>query len=160
MAARGAETASAMSGGRARHRSLLVAVALLAACQSTTPGSARPAAQPSRGCGAEVEPTLPPLASAGCLPAATPAPSVNGPTPGETDPGEGSVEITTELFRVPNGAHPHDVAPASDGGVWYTDQGNSTLGWLDPATKDVREVILPAGSAPHGVVTGPDGAAW
>jgi virginiamycin B lyase len=61
---------------------------------------------------------------------------------------------------VTNGAHPHDVAVASDGGIWYTGQLNETLGWLDPETGDVREVDLPSGARPHGVITGPDGAAW
>ena len=59
-----------------------------------------------------------------------------------------------------SGAHPHDVAVASDGGIWYTGQRNETLGWLDPATGDIREADLPTGAAPHGVITGPDGAAW
>ena len=61
---------------------------------------------------------------------------------------------------MPAGSHPHDVAPAADGGVWYTGQRNGVLGHLDPATGDVREIPLGAGSAPHGVITGPDGAAW
>jgi virginiamycin B lyase len=61
---------------------------------------------------------------------------------------------------VPAGSHPHDVAPATDGGVWYTAQAIGKLGWLDPATGDVREVSLGAGSAPHGVIVGPDGAPW
>ncbi len=58
------------------------------------------------------------------------------------------------------GSHPHDVAPAADGGVWYTGQRTGVLGHLDPATGDIREIPLGAGSAPHGVITGPDGAAW
>ena len=37
------------------------------------------------------------------------------------------------------GSHPHDVAPAPDGGVWYTGQRDGTLGYLDPATGDVRD---------------------
>jgi virginiamycin B lyase len=61
---------------------------------------------------------------------------------------------------VPAGSHPHDVAPAADGGVWYTAQAAGRLGWLDPATGEVREIPLGPGSAPHGVITGPDGAAW
>jgi virginiamycin B lyase len=52
------------------------------------------------------------------------------------------------------------VAPAVDGGVWYTGQGNGTLGWLDPATGEVRGTPLGRGSAPHGVIVGPDGAPW
>lgn len=58
------------------------------------------------------------------------------------------------------GNRPHDVAPASDGGVWYTSQGTGELGHLDPATGQSRLIRLGDGSRPHGVVTGPDGAAW
>ena len=63
-------------------------------------------------------------------------------------------------FDVPAGSHPHDVAPAADGGVWYTGQHKGVLGHLDPATGDIREIPLGFGSAPHGVITGPDDAAW
>jgi len=63
-------------------------------------------------------------------------------------------------FDVVPGSHPHDVSPAPDGGVWYTGQHDGTLGYLDPATGDVRTIPLGSGSAPHGVITGPDGNAW
>jgi virginiamycin B lyase len=52
------------------------------------------------------------------------------------------------------------VAPAPDGGVWYTAQRRAALGWLDPDTGDVREIPLGEGSAPHGVIVGPNGDAW
>ncbi|MEZ4672468.1 MAG: lyase [Anaerolineae bacterium] len=65
-----------------------------------------------------------------------------------------------EEFDVPAGSHPHDVAPAPDGGVWYTGQHTGELGWLDPATGEIKVVKLGEGSAPHGVIVGPDGAAW
>lgn len=58
------------------------------------------------------------------------------------------------------GSAPHDVAPAADGGVWYTGQGNGTLGHLDPRTGAVREVRLGAGSSPHGVIVDKNGVAW
>lgn len=58
------------------------------------------------------------------------------------------------------GSHPHDVAPAADGGVWYTSQYSGELGHLDPATGRSRLIKLGEGASPHGVVTGPDGAAW
>ena len=61
---------------------------------------------------------------------------------------------------MPAGSRPHDVAPARDGGVWYTAQGSGALGWLDPKTGRIRQVPLGAGSAPHGVIVGPDGAPW
>ncbi len=61
---------------------------------------------------------------------------------------------------MPAGSRPHDVAPARDGGVWYTAQGSGELGWLNPRTGRVREVPLGPGSAPHGVIVGPDGAPW
>jgi virginiamycin B lyase len=52
------------------------------------------------------------------------------------------------------------VAPAIDGGIWYTGQHRGVLGHLDPATGTIREIDLGSGSSPHGVITGPDGAAW
>jgi virginiamycin B lyase len=52
------------------------------------------------------------------------------------------------------------VAPAIDGGIWYTSQHRGVLGHLDPATGTIREIDLGSGSSPHGVITGPDGAAW
>jgi virginiamycin B lyase len=63
-------------------------------------------------------------------------------------------------YSVPGGSHPHDVAPAADGGVWFTAQAAGYLGWLDPGTGEVRQVALGPRSAPHGVIVGPDGAAW
>ncbi|MGC1764898.1 MAG: lyase, partial [Pseudolabrys sp.] len=63
-------------------------------------------------------------------------------------------------FEVPNGAHPHDVAPAPDGTVWYTAQNQGALGILDPKTGKVTHVSLGTGAAPHGVIVGPDRAAW
>jgi virginiamycin B lyase len=68
--------------------------------------------------------------------------------------------LTIVEFPVPAGTRPHDVAPAADGGIWFTGQGNGTLGHLDPATGEVREFPLGSGSAPHGVIVGPDGAPW
>ena len=65
-------------------------------------------------------------------------------------------------FDVVRGSGPHDVAasPQRDGPVYYTGQRNGTLGILDPATGKVDEVPLGTRSAPHGVIVGPDGAAW
>ena len=63
-------------------------------------------------------------------------------------------------YPVPRGAHPHDVAPAPDGTVWYTAQAQGSLGRLDPATGKLEQITLGRGSAPHGVIVGPDGAAW
>ncbi len=68
--------------------------------------------------------------------------------------------IGYQVFEVPAGSRPHDVAPAGDGTVWYTAQGTGHLGRLDPATGEVTEIALGPGSAPHGVIVGPDGAAW
>jgi virginiamycin B lyase len=65
-----------------------------------------------------------------------------------------------QYFPVQAGDHPHDVAPAPDGSVWYTGQAAGVLGRLDPKTGSVERIPLGAGSAPHGVIVGPDGAAW
>lgn len=65
-----------------------------------------------------------------------------------------------QYFAVPRGDHPHDVAPARDGGVWYTGQHAGVLGRLDPATGKIDRIKLGEDSAPHGVIVGPDGAPW
>ena len=65
-------------------------------------------------------------------------------------------------FDVPSGGHPHDVAaaPVAGGPVYYTAQGTGKLGILDPRTGKAEEISLGPRSAPHGVIVGPDGAAW
>jgi virginiamycin B lyase len=70
--------------------------------------------------------------------------------------------MLTEVKEYPvgRGQGPHDVAPAADGGVWYTAQRSGELGHLDPKTGATRMVKLGSGSAPHGVIVGPDGAPW
>jgi virginiamycin B lyase len=69
-------------------------------------------------------------------------------------------DLEVVVFPVPAGSRPHDVAPAIDGGVWYTAQGSGELGYLDPASGATRHIPLGSGSAPHGVIVGPDGLAW
>ncbi|WP_367226862.1 hypothetical protein [Mesorhizobium sp.] len=71
-----------------------------------------------------------------------------------------AAEQEVRYYPVPEGAGPHDVAPAPDGSVWYTAQGQGALGRLSPETGEVEHVTLGDGSAPHGVIVGPDGAAW
>jgi len=63
-------------------------------------------------------------------------------------------------FVVPEGAHPHDVAPAPDGMVWYTAQRQGAIGVLDPKSGAIKQFKLGPDSAPHGVIVGPDRAAW
>jgi virginiamycin B lyase len=63
-------------------------------------------------------------------------------------------------YDVPHGARPHDVAPAADGTVWYTAQGQGAIGILDPKSGKAVQIALGPDSAPHGVIVGPDRAAW
>ena len=63
-------------------------------------------------------------------------------------------------YDVTRGAHPHDVAPAPDGTVWYTAQSQGALGILDPRNGKVTQIPLGPDAAPHGVIAGPDRAAW
>ena len=68
--------------------------------------------------------------------------------------------VERQVFELPDGARPHDVAPAPDGTVWYTAQRQGALGRLDPGTGKVEQIPLGRGSAPHGVIIGPDRAPW
>ena len=78
------------------------------------------------------------------------APSLNAAAPGPT------------YFDVSRDAGPHDVAAAREpgGAVYYTAQRTGKLGILDPKSGKVDEIPLGPSSAPHGVIVGPDGAAW
>ena len=73
-----------------------------------------------------------------------------------------SLAADVKYYDLPEGARPHDVAPAAEAGgpVWYTAQRQGALGRLDPATGKVEQIPLGKGSAPHGVIIGPDGAPW
>ena len=122
----------------------LVATALLAACSASAPSLAPDSRATAQG-GPSVTAT----------PEASPTAKASTAAPITPD-----VVFSTQTYPVPSGSAPHDVAPAEDGGVWYTAQGSGELGWLDPETGDVREVPLGAGSRPHGVIVGPDGAPW
>lgn len=99
-----------------------------------------------------------PSASAPSSARASSSPLVSATAESPSFSGELAFEV--ETFSVPAGTHPHDVAPAADGGVWYTAQNTGRLGWLNPANGEIREIALGAGSAPHGVIVGPDDAAW
>ncbi len=81
-------------------------------------------------------------------------------SPVPTTTGIAPEELIVEAFPVPAGSRPHDVAPAADGGVWYTAQGLGELGWLDPATGETRHIALGQGSRPHGVIVDADGTPW
>jgi virginiamycin B lyase len=72
------------------------------------------------------------------------------------------VKVETQAFPVPKGSAPHDVAadPSPGGVVWIAQQRAGALGRLDPKTGKVDHIALGQGSAPHGVIVGPDGAPW
>jgi len=115
------------------------------------------------GCAGGQRPGQTPLADT--PPNPTPTEPVAATTSNQTQQGQADAvppasELVLQEYPVPAGSHPHDVAPAADGGVWYTGQRSGELGWLDPETGATRQIPLGAGSAPHGVVVGPDGAAW
>lgn len=67
-----------------------------------------------------------------------------------------------DSFAVPAGSAPHDVAPTpiADGAVWFTAQAKGAVGRLDPRSGRIEMISLGEGSAPHGVIVGPDHAAW
>lgn len=82
--------------------------------------------------------------------------------------------ITLIEYPVPEGSRPHDVAPATSlpylasnvsenllkNIVWYTAQSSGELGKLNTTTGETSHIFLGEGSAPHGVIAGPDGAPW
>jgi virginiamycin B lyase len=63
-------------------------------------------------------------------------------------------------YPVPVGTGPRDVAPATDGRVWFTAQRQGAVGLLDPLTGQTRLVPLGVGSSPRSLVVDQQGAAW
>jgi virginiamycin B lyase len=121
----------------------LLAVVTVVACQSIDGGVVVRSAGPSTA-----------VPSAAGTPPGAPAQSAAS----TATPDVAAVKLVE--FPVGRGQGPHDVAPAPDGGVWYTAQRTGELGYLDPKTGATRMVKLGSGSAPHGVIVGPDGAPW
>ncbi|MCW8084410.1 Vgb family protein [Sabulicella glaciei] len=74
--------------------------------------------------------------------------------------------VTHFNAAAPNGGRvgSRDVTAAGDGTMWFCGQRNGTLNRLDPRDGSIRVVDLRVHgaerAAPHGVVRGPDGAAW
>jgi virginiamycin B lyase len=99
------------------------------------------------------------LAAGACTSPPSPPPSSPTALP-TTAASNSAADPRLQVYAVPAGSHPHDVAPAADGGVWFTAQQAGYLGHLDPASGTVTQVALGNGSAPHGVIVGGDGAAW
>jgi virginiamycin B lyase len=108
------------------------------------------------------ETTTPPVTSATTSIAepTTTEQTVVEPTTTTSPPVPGPDELELVSFPVPPGSGPHDVAPAADGGVWYTAQSGGALGWLDPTTGETRHTDLGPGSRPHGVIVDADGVPW
>ena len=63
-------------------------------------------------------------------------------------------------YNVRPGSGSRDVGCNADGTVWFCGQRDGTLNLLDPRDGGLKVVALGQGAAPHGVVIGPDGAAW
>lgn len=108
-----------------------------------------------------------PVSSGSEAPAATIVSDTTAPDTAETTAQATPDEVapttptyTVQEYDVPAGSHPHDIAPASDGVVWYTAQATGELGRLDPTTGETRHILLDRASRPHGVIVGPDHAPW
>jgi virginiamycin B lyase len=71
-------------------------------------------------------------------------------------------EVSVQEYTIPRGHGIHDVWAVDEPGgpVWFSAQRSGHLGILDPKSGTVQFVALGRGAAPHGVIEGPDGAAW
>lgn len=127
------------------------------ATAAPTAVAASPTTVPTTAPSPTVAPTNPAASPVPAKPTLAPSPSA---VPAATKPAASAPLVKLQEYPVPAGMRPHDVAPAPDGGVWFTGQGSGELGRLDPVTGAVKRVKLGDGSAPHGVIVGPDGAPW
>jgi len=67
---------------------------------------------------------------------------------------------TFEEWKLSPGTRPHGLLVDDAGFVWYTGNGNGTIGRLDPKTGAVTEYPLPSGGDPHTLVIDAHGVIW
>lgn len=76
---------------------------------------------------------------------------------------------TAGVFDPPNGydipspgSFPQEIVTGSDGNLWFTEQTANppNVARINPATGQITEFPLPAGTGPDGITSGPDGAIW
>jgi len=68
---------------------------------------------------------------------------------------------TFKEWDLPDGARPHGLVVAKDGRVFYTGNGNGSIGELDPATGKVISHFTPShGGNPHTAVFDAQGNVW
>jgi len=73
-------------------------------------------------------------------------------------------DTKTKAFKewdLPDGARPHGLVVAKDGRIFYTGNGNGSIGELDPATGKVISHFTPSqGGNPHTAVLDDAGNVW
>jgi virginiamycin B lyase len=68
---------------------------------------------------------------------------------------------TFKEWDLPDGARPHGLVVSADGKVFYTGNGNGSIGELDPATGKVVNHFTPSqGGSPHTAVFDAEGNIW
>ncbi|HMJ49620.1 MAG TPA: hypothetical protein VK440_03500 [Burkholderiales bacterium] len=67
---------------------------------------------------------------------------------------------TFKEWDLPPGAHPHGLLVDKAGMVWYTGNGNGTIGKLDPVSGKVTEFKAPSAGDPHTLVIDDNGIIW
>lgn len=73
----------------------------------------------------------------------------------------GGVQLTFKEWKVPTlGQRSRDPVQAEDGSIWWAGQWGNLVGRIDPATGDMKEYPLPAGSMPHSVTLDSAGNVW
>lgn len=65
-------------------------------------------------------------------------------------------------FELPEGAGPHNLIVADDGGVWYAGNRAAHIGRLDPASGEIEQIAMPDEAArdPHTLVFDAAGDIW
>jgi virginiamycin B lyase len=88
-------------------------------------------------------------------------PAIIGRASAQTAAKASSPDIRVTYFDTPGIKGSRDVTSHADGRrIWICGQRNGTLGLLDPADGAMKVINLGENAAPHGVITGPDKAAW
>jgi virginiamycin B lyase len=73
----------------------------------------------------------------------------------------GPLKLTFTEWVVPTlGQRARDPVEARDGKIWWVGQSGNVIGWINPATGEMKEYDLPPGALPHSVNIDSSGTPW
>lgn len=86
--------------------------------------------------------------------------AIQGTTPSKHAIGRSTPSGTITEFPIPTTAVAEEIAPGSDGNLWFTEPGGNRIGRITPSGSITEYPVTTAASFPIGITAGSDGNVW